>query len=323
MEAFADAPARDFVHRMLVKNYADGIMLHHPRADGLDGSRIAAQTSRLVDSVFEALAALKGSPDSVFSTLAAFSRANPSRSDLWFPEFLDAYREYKHSHKLEARYARLKPYLNGQSYCDIGCGGGDLVYLIKQRNPAFKVCAGIDLLDWRTEEIRGRIDFEQADFTRPGSKSSRSYDTVTCMAVIHHAGGSPREIDSFAHGLRSAVAPGGTAIVEEDVVICGHEAEALGIADHLAVEIRKQPLLHRYTKFDPQSQKHVLTLIDMLSNCVVVGVPEMPFPCGFRSLGEWREILSRVGFTVRETRIPGFVKGNFNQSAHAWFVLGG
>ena len=321
LDAFADRAARDFSAEMMAKNYAEGVMTYHPEPASLEAHRVETLCRKLVGSIFTAIADLRGRAEGVFPLLLEYSRGSKNPLPIWFPEYLSAYQNYKHDRKLQNRHATLKPYLKGESFCDVGCGGGDLVYYLKQHHPAFKVLAGIDILDWRTAAIRDQIGFQELDFTKPGVKSRTRYDTVTCLAVLHHVGNTPAQLGTFIEGMGSAVAPGGRAVVEEDVIISAAEAAVLGLTPQLEEAARTQPLLKKFVESGLEPQRDILRITDVLTNALSVGVPEMPFPCGFQTLCEWKATFEQHGFSVSDIKIKGFVRGNFNQSSHVWFIL--
>jgi hypothetical protein len=83
----------------------------------------------------------------------------------------------------------------------------------------------------------------------------------------------------------------------------------------------RQPLFAKFLTLDEKDQKAVIILIDFLANCLSVGVPDIAFPCGFKSIDEWTELFIKNNFKVEEVKISGFVEGNFNRSPHVFFIL--
>jgi 2-polyprenyl-3-methyl-5-hydroxy-6-metoxy-1,4-benzoquinol methylase len=321
LAAFAHHTARAFVNTFLKENYAKAILTHHPDARALSAERVRQQCDHLVDTAFERIAALP-SPEELFPLFAKLSRGRPQREPIWFDAFTEAYRNYKHHHKLQNRYRFLAPYLRGSRYADVGCGGGDLVAYLKNEHAPFTEAAGIDVMDWRTDAVKEEIDFQTLDFSRPGTFSRQMYDSMTCLAVLHHVGNTDEAQGIFLQNLHRSLAEGGRLIVEEDVILPADEIAANpDYHRQIDVLLQEQGRLGEFLAFEAATQRNIIILIDYLANALAVGVPEMAFPCGFRSLESWASLFSSHGFTLSEVRIAGFVQGNFNQSAHVFFVL--
>jgi SAM-dependent methyltransferase len=243
-------------------------------------------------------------------------------ASIWFEDFNMAYDTYKHGSKLKMKVEQLLPYLHGKSYCDIGCGGGDLVACIKELHPRFTSYTGIDVLDWRTESLKNVINFQMLDFSDPGAVSPVKYDLATCMAVLHHVGHDDRSRKLFLRNVRKAIAENGRLVVEEDVILPGEELEANA---HYRLQVAKrisaQPYFQEYTALSMEEQRCVLTIIDLLANSLIVGVPDMAFPFGFKTINGWTNLFYECGFAVEMVQIKGFTPGMFNQSAHVHFIL--
>jgi hypothetical protein len=181
--------------------------------------------------------------------------------------------------------------------------------------------AGIDVVDWRTEILKKEIDFLLMDLSARGTASSRQFDTVTCLAVLHHVSSGDEDINLFLKNLKSTLKNNSTLIIEEDVIITREILANPEFVHDIEVLESNQEYFREYIALDVNDQKDVLILIDFLANCLSVGVPQMAFPCGFRSIEQWMELFSSNHYRVNEVRIHGFVTGNFNQSAHATFIL--
>jgi 2-polyprenyl-3-methyl-5-hydroxy-6-metoxy-1,4-benzoquinol methylase len=224
--------------------------------------------------------------------------------------------------KLKNRYRQLKPFIRGNSYCDIGCGGGDLVAYLLDTHDEFHIAAGIDIMDWRTEKVKQKIDFQMLDFSRSNTTSKKQYDTLTCLAVLHHTGNQKETMIRFLKNVQTAMKPGGRLIIEEDVIIPVRDQSLnRNIKSQLELLNTQQKFLSDFLQFDQDKQKNIIISIDFLANCLAVGVPEMPFPCGFQTLGDWISIFDNTTLKLIEVRIQGFVKNNFNQSCHVFFIL--
>ena len=320
--SFANIQARNFVQHIMKRNYALAILDHHPDSDQLNEKEVEKQCAHLVDTAFARLTGISDQPEQLFPLFATLSRNRSERDPIWFDAFLQAYRQYKHQRKLQNRYRRLRPWLRGSSYADVGCGGGDFVAFLKQHHSSFDKLHGIDVMDWRTEAVREQIGFQVLDFSQPNTHSAHKYDNMSCLAVLHHVGNTDEAQGIFLQNLRDALSPNGRLIIEEDVIL--PRVEIKGNAyyqQQIAQLLPDQPILNEFLAQDAATQRDSIILIDFLANALAVGVPEMAFPCGFRSIDNWQDLFTRHGFTVEEVSIAGFVPGNFNQSSHVHFVL--
>lgn len=322
LNSFTNTDARKFVQYIMKRNYAEAILDHHPDPQSINKKTVIEKCQYLVDSTFQRIEQIQHSPEELFPLFAQLSRNKQARDKIWFDEFLQAYQLYKHQRKLRRRYEKIKAYLQGTSYCDIGCGGGDFVAFLKHHHEPFRQLAGIDVMDWRTEAVKDEIGFQTLDLSQPNTFSEIKYDTMTCLAVLHHVGNTDEAQGIFLQNIRNSLAEGGRLIIEEDVMLPEDEIKNHPAYQHqLEILNSQQRILSDFLQFDYATQKDCIILIDFLANALAVGVPEMAFPCGFRSINEWTKLLENNGFVVEEVKIAGFVPGNFNQSSHVYFVL--
>ncbi|MGF1584108.1 MAG: class I SAM-dependent methyltransferase [Bacteroidales bacterium] len=320
LKAYNNRPARTMVKTMLIDNYTRAVLLHHPK-DKLSFNLINQKCSRMIDYIFDRIEEVKYSPEKLFPLFERLSRNNSRRDDIWFCEFIESYENYKHNVKLIRRYDQIKDFLKGNSFCDVGCGGGDLAFYVKKHSPAISMSAGIDVVDWRTEGLKKEIDFLLMDLSSRGTVSSRQFDTVTCLAVLHHISSGDEAVNVFLSNLKSALSKTSTLIIEEDVLITREIQDSHEFVNDIEILKTNQIYFNNFIALNEKDQKAVLILIDFLANCLSVGVPQMAFPCGFRSIENWIDLFTTNLYKVDEVRIHGFIPGNFNQSAHATFVL--
>lgn len=322
LKAFQNQSANLFVQLMMKKNYVEAIIEHHPKTASIDKGLVRKKCNILVDGIFNHIGKIIDRPGELIPLFRKLSRSNPDTNSIWFIEFNEAYQNYRHNRKLTNRLKQLKPYLEGNSFCDIGCGGGDLVVFIKKNYPQFTEYAGIDVLDWRTDLVKEEINFQMLDFTKSDMESLVRYDTLTCLAVLHHVGSTEEEISIFLNNIHSAMHTNGKLIIEEDVILPCYQTDP---NDDYSLQLNtlasQQPLFGEFLKLEEEEQRAVIILIDFLANCLSVGVPDMAFPCGFKTIDEWTRIFIKNSFKVEEVRIHGFVEGNFNRSPHVFFIL--
>lgn len=322
LKAFQNRNANRFVQLMMKNNYVEAIIEHHPNRASIVQDVVREKCNGLVDGIFQQIETIVDQPEKLFLLFYKLSRSNPDKNPIWFIEFNEAYYNYRHNRKLSNRLKQLKPFLEGKSYCDIGCGDGDLIVFLKKNYPQFTEYAGIDVLDWRTDKVKEEINFQMLDFTQPGIKSLLRYDTLTCLAVLHHVGNTDEEISIFLNNIRTAIHTNGMLIIEEDVILPQHQTDSNDdYKAQLNTLAMHQPLFAEFLTLDEEEQRAIIILIDFMANCLSVGVPEMAFPCGFKTINEWIGIFIKNNFKVEEVKISGFVEGNFNRSPNVFFIL--
>ena len=318
--SFKNGRAREFVKRLMLHNYTEAVFEHYPNTITKD--QVYRKCKNLTDEIFAQINKDIDKPEHINALLNRLSRVNPKPASFWFKEFDCAYENYKHTNKLLFQLNELKPFLKGNSFCDIGCGGGDLVYFLKNNYPQFKEYAGIDVMDWRTEEVKDLINFQILDFSQSGTRSQKKYDTLTCLAVLHHVGNTLESIGVFLQNLRSAMSENGRLIVEEDVILPISEIQSDNYyKEQVEERMRDQPLFSEFIKFGKAEQKDVLILIDLFANALTGGISDMAFPFGFKTINEWNDLFMENGFELEDVQIKGFQMGLFNRSSHVYFIL--
>ncbi len=320
LEAFSKNQPRDFMARMLRHNYAQATLIHHPHPAALKPADIQRKTNALIDHLWGSIDACRHHPENLFAALRRLSRSAVHPAPCWFPEFCEAYDHYKHHTKLPRRMLQLRPLIQGPAFCDIGCGGGDWLLYAKHHHEAIREAIGIDTLDWRSAQVAGEIDFLPLDFSDPATVSPRRFDSATCLAVLHHV--CPTRLAVFLRGIATTLRPGGFLVVEEDTLLDADDLRHPLLSEKQMQSLRReQPFFDEYLSMPLEQQSAVLILIDLLGNSLSVGVPDMPFPFGFRRLTDWVDLFTSSGFRLVRIIPAGFVAGNFNQSAHVFFQM--
>lgn len=317
-EAFNVTQARDFVRKMMIENYITAILTHHPQKELLVPEEIRRKCERLVGTIFDRIYEIRNHPERLFELMKRLSRSMAPRDDIWFDEFDAAYRNYKHNTKLSKRDSFLSPFFKGTSLVDIGCGGGDLIAYLRDQHPELLRISGTDVVDWRTPGLD--IDYHVVDFSVPGTTLPVKYDTALLMAVLHHVSSDEDAIKTFLNNVRTAVNL--RLIVEEDVLLDREDLEHPKLdREDLEAKLQEQQLLRSYIEFGADVQRSITILGDVLANALSIGVPDMPFPFGFRTLTQWIRIFEESGFNIETVKVLGFQKGNFNQQCHILFIL--
>jgi 2-polyprenyl-3-methyl-5-hydroxy-6-metoxy-1,4-benzoquinol methylase len=316
--SFSNRTAKEFVKSIMVENYASAIVVHHPTQNFLDHDLIRIKCEALIKTIFRRLEDIKTKPHFLYDFMVQMSRGTKPAEGIWFKEYIKAYEQYKHGNKLAKRDTLLYPFVVGESIVDIGCGGGDQVANFIATHPELKRAAGIDILNWKTPGLN--INYHVIDFKKPGTASPEAYDTGLLLAVLHHVGNTESEIGTFLTGVRTAVKK--RLIVEEDVLLASEDLRTDIVGMEEIAKLRsEQPTLDKYLKFDTSTQRDIATLIDLLGNSLSVGVPDMAFPFGFRTLGDWKRTFESNGFNLNRIKLLGFQRGNFNQQCHVLFIL--
>jgi SAM-dependent methyltransferase len=320
--AFRNGKARSLVHRMMILHYTEAVLEHHPDPATLDPEKIGELTGHLCHSIFTEVESIGHDPYALYPLLLKLSRGQEPRPSIWFREFDEAYEQYKHRRKLKVKFNQLKPFLRKGAYADIGCGGGDLVAYLKKHYRGFTSFTGIDVMDWRSRAIRKEIDFRFFDFSNPVGTLPEKFDFTTCMAVLHHVGKEDRSLIRFLGNIRDSLNVSGRLLVEEDVILPEAEIDTSESYCSQVEQLKQeQPLFGEYTRLSGPDQEAALILIDLLANSLTVGVPEMHFPFGFRSIHRWTNLFKESGFEVEKVQINGFVRGTFNRSSHVLYLL--
>ena len=318
--SFNNDIAREFVKKLMLHSYTEAILEHHP--NNISEKYVYSKCKYLIEETFGQIKKNIDYPEKIIALFNRLSRLNPKPASIWFEEFDSAYENYKHTKKLFIQLNNLKPFLKGNSYCDIGCGGGDLVYFLKNNYLQFKEYAGIDVIDWLTEEVKDSINFQILDFSKPGTRSQKKYDTLTCIAVLHHVGNTTESINVFLQNVKSAISDKGRLIIEEDVILPISEVQSDNyFKEQVEKRMQAQPLFSEFIKLGKAEQKDVFILIDLFANLLTVGISGMAFPFGFRTINEWIELFIENGFEIEDVRIKGFQRGLFNRSSHVYFIL--
>ncbi|MFC2113093.1 methyltransferase domain-containing protein [Bacteroidota bacterium] len=318
--SFQNDKAREFVKRLMLQSYTEAVLEHHPNS--ISQEHVYSKCNYLIEETFGQIRKNSEHPEKIIALFHRLSRVNPVRASIWFEEFDCAYQNYKHFKKLSIQLDHIRPFLKGNSYCDIGCGGGDLVYFIKNNYPQFKECAGIDVIDWRTEDVKDSINFQLLDLSQSVTRSQKKYDTLTCIAVLHHVGNTAESISVFLQNVKRIISDNGRLIIEEDVILPISEIQSDNYyKEQVEERMQDQPLFSEFIKLDKAEQKDAFILIDVLANSLTGGISDMAFPFGFKTINEWNELFIENGFEIEDVRIKGFHMGLFNRSSHVYFIL--
>ena len=111
-------------------------------------------------------------------------------------------------------------------------------------------------------------------------------------------------------------------IIEEDVILPGYQVTT---NPNVSLQVERlseiQPLFSEFVKLTEEVQRDITIIIDIISNALCGGVPQMAFPFGFRSLNQWIEIFSLNNYKIEDIEVLGYADVVFNRSGHVLFIL--
>jgi 2-polyprenyl-3-methyl-5-hydroxy-6-metoxy-1,4-benzoquinol methylase len=321
LNAVENDVAREFTKRTMIEHYADAILYHHPDAAHLSKSTIIAKTTALINHIFDAI--LKVGPENLSKELLRLGRKQPNRISEWFAEFDESYDHYKSSSKLPFIAEFLMPSMKGtQSLLDFGCGDGEIVtFLAKELG--LPTVSGVDVLDWRSQKNKenSAFAFYQHNFSDRNTEANiPPHSTGLMHAMLHHVSNKPDEISSYLQAASKAIS--GRLLVVEDVLYDKNlDYTALPGSESLMVAKNSQPNFGEYLNLELQDQKDVITMLDLLSNSLAMGIPEMNFPFGAQELNQWVKIFEKSGLKLKNIKVLGFQDHLFHRMSQVLFEL--
>ncbi len=214
------------------------------------------------------------------------------------------YRNYKISTRSKVDFDIISPHIQG-SVLDFGSNGG--YYALELLRNGFRVQT-TDILDYRDKSAK-HIPFIQ--MKKPGviPFTKNSFDTTIVKTVFHHI-----DDNNLIDVLKSLHSISKRLIIKEDIY---------GVTEDnfLQEEILENDLmLKKYLEIGSVNQYDVLVLVDFFGNIIAHGVDNMSLPFNFKTLEEWKVLLSSVGYKITKIRWYGFEKTKLHQNLQAWFI---
>ncbi len=322
LHAVANSEASEFTRRTMTEHYIDAVLFHHPNSANLDHKQIQTKVIKLINRIFDELALLNNKPQQLATRLLELGRKQQSRIPEWFVEFDEAYDHYKKISKLPFIGSFLLPYMQAtQSLLDFGCGDGEIaMYLGKELG--LSSVAGVDVIDWRSDSNRNNPNFVfyEHNFVTNNSNDIPAHDTGLMHAMLHHVSREPAKIVEYL--LRAKNAINGQILVVEDVLFDAklHVSNIPGI-ESLNQTRNSQPNFAEYLAKPVEVQRDVITILDLLSNSLAMGIPEMNFPFGAQEINTWGDIFQMAGLKMRTLKVLGFQDHLFHRMSQVLFVL--
>ncbi len=283
----------DFSRRMITESYVACVPGHEEKM----------QT--LLERAFALLAAVQGDEERLQKSVALLIDGvfRKEDADFWFNRL---YLQYKRDFKPRKRFRQLRPWLRGKRLLDLGCGSGRLSLQLAEGGyePALT-----DVLDYRAPEAQ-RLPFAWMEQPQRIPYADGAFDSAVVMAVLHHV--APQNLLPLLQELRRVAR---RVIVEEDSFELPADLE--GLDERLAQDAQ----LRAFVALPPEDQLRYTMFLDYFANAITQGLPQMETPFDFKTVGEWQSLFEEQGFTVRQTLLQGFQKGQFNRACHVWFVL--
>jgi len=293
--ALGSQQAVDFVHTAVRTGYAEYFRTAMERVDGM------------LDESFGKLALSQSGGANPGKLLEATSfilknTFNKGDTSFWFNQ---AYHEYKTHIKPETDFQQLKQLISGRRVLDYGCGSGYLA--VRLERGGFDVFT-TDVLDYRYEEAK-HLPFIRMSSPRDVQYPDNSVDTALVQAVLHHI--EPNDLPVVIQRLGKIAKH---LLIKEDTYDLPPDLDG---RDRL---LAAQPLLRAFVGLPRDAQFQVLILIDFFANAIAQGIPEMNMPFEFKTIDEWRQILTSNGFSVNRTQVLGFEAGRMHKSCHVWLL---
>lgn len=322
LNAFGNEKARSFVQSTMIEHYVEAIIFHYPGSFPLSKVEITDKVTSLVEAIFSEILKLVRYPNKLHSELLRLGRKRQDRVPEWFSEFDEAYDHYKKKSKLPFIASFIQPFIEGtSSLLDFGCGDGEIAsYLAKQAG--LHSVSGIDVMDWRHEQYKNTASFIffQHDFSLEASETIPQHETGLMHAMLHHVSNDPEELTAYVRHSKSVISK--QLLVIEDVVFDKNKqySNIPGI-ESLEAAKQAQPNFKKYLSLEIQDQKDVITILDLLSNSLAMGIPDMNFPFGAQELSTWLKIFVDAGLKLKTIKVLGFQDHLFHRMSQVLFVL--
>lgn len=323
MNAFSNKNARDFVQKTMIDHYTEAIMYHHLQKQNLNEIDIRQKVTLLVNYIFSELVKISSNPTKLYELMQQLGRKQNPRSDFWFKEFDEAYDYYKSNSKLPFIGSFLLPNLRGvKSIIDFGCGDGEIDVYIRQQLGLPEI-SGVDILDWRS--AKNKLDPAFKFYTQDFSMTSNAieipaHEVGVMHAILHHVSRNPGKVIEYLQRAKQVITK--KFLVVEDVLYSDEDEQAtLSGIESLHNAAISQPHFAEFLTYSVVDQRAVIIILDLLSNSLAMGVPEMNFPFGAQQLSTWVDIFAKAGLKLNKVQLLGFQDHLFHRMSQCLFVL--
>jgi len=214
------------------------------------------------------------------------------------------YRNYKISTRSKVDFEIIAPYIKGK-VLDFGSNGG--FYALELIRNGFNVKT-TDVLDCRDYSAK-HIPFVQMKKPNVVPFPRNFFDTTIVKTVFHHI-----LDEDLIDILKSLHAKSKRLIIKEDIY---------GVTEDDFLEdgiLETDAALKEYVDMGSKNQFDVLVLVDFFGNIIAHGIDDMSLPFNYKTMAEWKVLLSSVGYKVNKIKWYGFDKTKLHQSLQVWMI---
>lgn len=182
----------------------------------------------------------------------------------------------------------IAPLLHPGVVCDMGAGDVQLISRLATRSPGRFVAT--DVFGEPFED--GALSFVRQSAPDRLPLPDAAVDTVIATGMLHHM--TPDVRAGLLGDVVRCLAPGGALVLLEDTY------PQLDWAPRDSIDERFQNL--------PDDERWgFLAVTDWWGNRVMKNLPDVPLPCTFLNLAQWREVMAAAGLTLRSADYLGVV----------------
>lgn len=225
-----------------------------------------------------------------------------NKKNSWFSVL---YRNYKIQTRSQVDYKKVSGYIKGK-VLDFGSNGG--YYALYLQKQGFDVST-TDVLDCRDISAK-KLPFIKMNKPNEIPADFRSFDTTVIKTVFHHI--EDKNLISILGSLKGISK---RLIIKEDIFgVTADDFLESGL-------LEKDAFLTKYIDLGKEKQFLALVLVDFFGNILAHGIDDMDLPFNFKTLNEWKTLLSSVGFKTTKVIWYGFdVKTKLHQNLQAWLI---
>jgi 2-polyprenyl-3-methyl-5-hydroxy-6-metoxy-1,4-benzoquinol methylase len=285
-------PIYNFFKKTITDGYLDNANGHKSEMERLLKEAFS-YIEKSIDEGTDINEVIKTLSDEIFKT---------NDSNFWFTNL---YSTFKKEIKPIGILNLYEEYLVGKKILNVGCGDG--IYSKFFAEHGYEVSM-TDVMDFRDKSTY-TIPFRQMTIPRIIPYEDKSVDTTVILSVLHHA-----NVEDVEHILREA-----KRVSKKRIIV---EEESFGIQENeseFEEKIESDKRLKEFIAKSDDEQIQYMKLLDYFSNVVIMRVPDMNFPFGYKTINQWRQLFSKAGFKTVKTILIGF--GRFHRTGRVAFIL--
>jgi len=224
------------------------------------------------------------------------------KKNSWFSVL---YRNYKMQTRSKVDYRYVAKYIRGK-VLDFGSNGG--YYALELKRQGFDVYT-TDVLDCRDESAK-ILPFIKMHRPNEIPAAFNKFDTTIIKTVLHHI--EDKNLLPILGHLRGISK---RLVIKEDIFNVTSD-------DFLENNLlEKDQFLSDYIRLGKDKQYLALVLADFFGNVLAHGISDMELPFNFKTLNEWKTLLSSVGFRTTKVIWYGFdTTTKLHQNLQAWLI---